>query len=91
MDVGNLLNQLFFKRKSMKDDNVYVFDDAIAYRLRNLVYNFQAAIDELIKRTIVQPLQDTDVGFEEVGYWEARAALHQRLLENEAKLRGDST
>lgn len=60
-------------------DATYVFDEKTADRLRHLVYNFQAAIDELIARTRVEPLELTDVGFEELGFWESHAALHQRL------------
>ena len=64
----------------MKNDGVYVFDEAIANRLRNFVYNLQAAIDELLWRTRVEPMDDADVGFEEMGFREAHQSLSQSIV-----------
>ena len=69
--------------KTDRPDAAYVFDEAVAHRLRNLVNNFQASIAELLARTRVEPLEITDVGFEELGFWESRTALHQRLIDDD--------
>ncbi len=57
----------------------YVFDEAVAHRLRTLAYNLGAAIDELLARTRVEPVEGSDMGFEELGFWEAKSQLHERL------------
>jgi len=67
-------------------DATYVFDEAIAERLRAMVYNFQATIDELLARTRVEPLEQWEVGFEETGFWEAHAALREQLNEKDEGL-----
>lgn len=66
-----------------KSEGTYVFDEAIAHRLRSLVYNFQAAFDELLARTRVEPLENKGIGFEELGFWESKSELHQRLTKND--------
>ena len=65
--------------KTQKSEATYVFDEAVAARLRNLAYNFTATIDELLARTRVEPLHTNDVGFEEIGFWEAHASLRERI------------
>jgi hypothetical protein len=60
-----------------KNEPTYVFDEAVACRLRNMAYNLGAAIDELLARSRVDPVEG--MGFEELGFWEAKSQLHERL------------
>ncbi len=71
------------KMKTSNNEPTYVFDEAVADRLRNLAYNFIATIDELLARTRIEPLQMDDIGFEELGFWEAHAALRERINDGE--------
>lgn len=68
--------------KPRKTETTYMFDEIVAGRLRNLVYNFTATIDELLARTMVEPAQINDLGFEEIGFWEAHSALREKINEN---------
>lgn len=65
--------------KMDQKEPIYVFDDAIAWRLRTLAHNIGAAIDELLARSRVEPIEDSEVGFEELGFWEAKHKLQECL------------
>lgn len=63
----------------MTSESHYIFDEQIAARLRAIAVTLVGAIDELLARTRVEPVDPLATGATEMNFWEADAALRDAL------------